>query len=342
MSATTVSTVLGPVEVGELGAVDAHDHLLLDWSFGPTADADLRLDDRDEATAEAAAFRDAGGGTIVDAMPTGVGRDVDGLMEVSRRSGVHVVATCGYHKSAYYPPSHWARRYGPDEQFGLLLDELTHGIDRHDYTGPLVQRTHARPGVLKCATSHNAADRFERACFEVVAALHSESGLPVMTHTDHGTYAHEQLDLLERSGVPPSAIALSHMDRNPDPVLHATLARRGAFLIYDGVGRERYRPLCDVVRVIRTLCDDGLESSLILGADVARRSLRTAAGGPGVAGLFTSHVHALHQAGFTHETVQTLLVGNPARWLVGSHRTIPSAGTNQGATTTAEPEAAGS
>lgn len=313
-----VVTVLGRVEAADLGVVDAHEHLLLRWEYGPTADPDLCLDDRAEAVAEAKAFGIAGGGTIIDAMPTGLGRDVEGLIEVSRRSGVHVVATCGYHKSAYYPVTHWARRYAPNVQVELLFAEIEEGIDRYDYAGPNVERSSARPGVLKIATSYNAISEFERRSVEVVAEVHRISGLPVITHTEQGTFAHQQLDLLEEYGVDASRVALSHLDRNPDHVLMQELASRGAYLIFDGVGRDDHRPLSAVTTVIRRLAETGFATSVLLGGDVARRSLRIRSGGPGVAGILTSHVAALRSAGCDDRTVGLFTETNPARWLTAA------------------------
>ena len=62
------------------------------------------LDEVDTATDELALYREAGGGTVVDATPVGLGRDPAGLREIARRTGVHVVMGSGYYVAAFHPP----------------------------------------------------------------------------------------------------------------------------------------------------------------------------------------------------------------------------------------------
>lgn len=316
MTMRGVQTVLGEVSVDALGVVDAHDHLLIRPGLGPTADSELQLLEVSEAIDEAEAFGKAGGDTILDAMPTACGRDIGGLVQISKNADIHVIATSGYHKADYYPEPHWANYYDHDQQVNLLIDEIRKGIDRYDYRGPAVQRSNVLPGVLKVGSSYNAIRPLERRFFEVVADVQLETGLPILTHTDHGTCGHEQLDLLTSRGVDPQDIALSHIDRNPDPGLHASLARRGAYLIHDGFGRECYRPLSSLVKVIERLVAEGLTDQLMLGGDVARRSLRRTAGGAGIAGLLTRMRPALQDGGIDAAILNQALRGNPAQWLV--------------------------
>ena len=179
----------------------------------------------------------------------------------------------------------------------------------------MTERTQVRPGLLKIATGYNRVRPFELRAIDAVAAVQRQTGLPLMTHADHGTYALRQLDLLEERGVPAARIAISHLDRNPDPGLHRQVAARGAMLIYDGVGRERYRPFSAVAAIVRLLLDAGHGGQLLLGADIATRSLRRIAGGIGTAGLIDDAVPALVRYGVPEDAVRTMLVANPARFL---------------------------
>ena len=60
-----------------------------------------------------------------------------------------------------------------------------------------------------------------------------------MVHLEHGSAAFELLEVLASDGVRPEAVLLAHVDRNPDPGLHAELAAAGAYLGYDGFARTR-------------------------------------------------------------------------------------------------------
>ncbi|MCZ0990804.1 hypothetical protein O1M54_44040 [Streptomyces diastatochromogenes] len=80
---STVRTVLGDLRPEELGVCDAHDHLFLRSPQLPG----LELDDVSAARAELAAFRAAGGGSVVQWTPYGMGRRTADLPGLSRATG---------------------------------------------------------------------------------------------------------------------------------------------------------------------------------------------------------------------------------------------------------------
>ena len=73
--------------------------------------------------------------------------------------------------------------------------------------------------------------------------------MAVMVHLEHGTAAAEVLDLLEADGVPADRVVLAHADRLLDPGWHLELARRGAYLGYDGAARHRPGPRLRAARL---------------------------------------------------------------------------------------------
>ena len=70
MAGSHVVSVTGPVPVGRLGVVDAHDHLLMD-SPGMPGQAFTDVDRTIEETVDG---RESGIGTIVEMTPIGLGR----------------------------------------------------------------------------------------------------------------------------------------------------------------------------------------------------------------------------------------------------------------------------
>ncbi len=310
-----VRTVLGDIDAGKLGRVDTHEHLMIMGGPIVDRDPDTLLDDVDEAVSEVSAFRDAGGGTIIDAIPVACGRDPNALVEISRKTGVHIVATSGFHRSTSYPERHWARRYPVELLTSVLDDDVVRGIDAWDLAGPVVDSTAVLPGVLKLATGLNAIDPAEHRMLKAVAAVHRSRDLPILTHTERGTFASRQLDLLQDEGVDPSRVMVGHLDRLPDLEVHRDLAKRGAFLGYDGLAREKYRPFRAVTEVVRQLILEGFGGQLLLGGDVGRRSMRLASGGLGIVGVLTTMVPDLRSGGITAESIQEILIANPARFL---------------------------
>lgn len=278
-----VRTVLGDIDATTLGIVDAHDHVLIRASWGTFREPELLLSSPDEAREELNAFARNGGGTVVDCMPSACGRDAAGLAEASRLSGVNVVATAGYHLSTYYPPWHWYHEVDEAKLSAIVRAEVAEGFDLNDNNGPDLIRSSIRPGQLKVAAGFHRMSLAESRAMSAVAAVQIESGLPLAVHIESGADPHRPLDLLHRLGVAPDAIVLAHMDRNPDWTLHAEVMERGAWLSYDGMYRERTRPVSAVIECLSRASSQ--ISRILVGGDVARSPQRLAKGGSGIAGL---------------------------------------------------------
>lgn len=309
-----VRTVLGDIDAADLGRVDSHDHLIINGGPGTVRTPDLLLDDVDDAVREAEEFRAAGGGTIVDMMPPGAGRSVAALTEIARRSGVHIIAVTGFHKPEYYDKLHWARCGDEETLVKVLLDDCK-GADRWDYWRPFGERLSARPGLIKWATNYNSITAAHQVTLRAIARVSLETGLPIITHTEHGTAALRQLDLLEACGVPPDRVALSHMDRNPDLGLHKALADRGCFLVYDGAGREKYHPVSAIAALLGAMVEAGHGDRILLGGDLAMRAERLSRGGIGIRGVLTEFAAGLQRNGVARETIDRCLVDNPRSYL---------------------------
>ncbi|NUR88705.1 MAG: phosphotriesterase, partial [Nonomuraea sp.] len=155
----TVVAVTGEVAAASLGAVLPHEHLLSDFAppddtpeawarvgrVRPTAASALRLyrapltmdllgevglgaPNRDDwllgdlglAAAEAAAFRDAGGGTIVDLTTARHGRNPAGLRRIAELTGLTIVMGCAPHPTDPRDAGRLAEG---------LVRELTEGVD---------------------------------------------------------------------------------------------------------------------------------------------------------------------------------------------------------------------
>jgi predicted metal-dependent phosphotriesterase family hydrolase len=139
-----------------------------------------------------------------------------------------------------------------------------------------------------------------------------------MVHLEHGSATFEVLERLAGLGVPASAVVLAHVDRNPDPVLHAELAAAGAYLGYDGFARSLRWPDSVLLDCLERSAERGAAARILIGGDVARRSRYRGYGGmPGLAYL-GERVLPRWQRTAPAELVDAVLVTNPARWLSGT------------------------
>jgi predicted metal-dependent phosphotriesterase family hydrolase len=306
-------TVLGDVDVSTLGRTNAHEHLAISSGLITVQHPDYRLDDPERGVIEAQDFHDAGGQTIVDTTPCGAGRDAKALVAISRATGVHVIASTGFHKEGYYLDSHWRFHYSAEEIAGLWRDEIEHGVELSAYEGPHIKRSTAQAGVVKVAADYQHISKHARKAFEAAGQVHRVTGVPVLTHSEAGTVMLEQVRLLESHGIAPQHVVISHADRNPDWFVHRDVAQSGAYLEYDCPGRVKYFPESTIVALIRKMFDLGLEKHLLFGGDNARRSYWKAyGGGPGIAYILRSFVPRLLREGFTQAQIDQVLIANPS------------------------------
>lgn len=311
-----VRTVLGDIDSGRLGRTDYHEHL---FQVSPLLPGD-ELDDEPASQQEAMLLRASGIAAMVDATPTGLGRDPAALARISRAAELHVIATTGAHREAHYGPGHWLTTLTETELAVRFVADIGDGIpaaDARERGSPATTDDGRviRAGMLKAGIGYWSWTPFERRVLGAVAAAHAQTGAPVMVHLEHGSATFEVLDLLGSLGVPADAVVLAHLDRNPDPGLHADLAAAGAYLGYDGWARTRLRPDSVLLDCLVAAAELGAGDRLLLGGDVARRSRYQAYGGrPGLAYLGTRVVTRLEKGGHA-ELVEAALVHNPRRLL---------------------------
>ena len=303
-----VRTVLGDVPADRLGMCWAHEHLVIDGGVAKLVNPEISLQRVEDAVAELAPCVAAGLGAVVDAMPADAGRNVAKLAAISRRAGVHVVAATGLHHARYYGERHWGELLDPDELAELFVADLTDGIDANDCNGPVVRRTPHRAGVVKVAGSLDGPSARDRRIFEAAAIAAARVGAALLTHCEAGTGGLAQLALLQKLGVPPGRVILSHTDKLADRGYHRELLASGCYLVYD----QGLRTPETTARLVAWMVEDGHGDRLLLGTDAARRSLWTVLGGaPGLAALATGLGRRL--AGELGQAVMDRIwVANPA------------------------------
>ena len=288
-----------------------HEHLLM---RSPLLRGE-ELDDLEKSTREAVELREAGIDALVELTTIGLGRDPQGVADIAARSGLHIVLATGVHREAHYPPELWVHRTATEELAELFIRDITQGCEATDYSGPQKRPTRIRAGVIKVGAGYWSISPLERRVFEAASEAHRVTDASVACHLELGSAAWEVLEALEATDIAPERIMLAHVDRNPDPGLHAELAAAGAYLGYDGMARVKYWPdsvLLDCLLRVATL---GGADRLLLGGDVARRTAFRSYGGlPGLAYLPRRFVPRLAEMG-GEDLVRRILVDNPARFL---------------------------
>ena len=322
MSSTTLSdrgvvrTVLGDRPAIELGRCDYHEHL---FQTSPLLTGD-ELDDEIASRSEAIELHAAGITAMVEATPTGLGRDPAGVARISKSTGLGVIHVSGAHRSEHYAAGHWllaegvedlAERFRCDVRDGLpSQDDVSRGPTAVGPTGEPV-----RAGLLKAGVGYWRIDGFEQRVLTAVAIAAVETGVSVMVHLEYGSAAWQVLDRLATAGLPAERVVLAHIDRNLDPGLHAELTLAGAYIGYDGMARHREAPDSAILDCLERVLNSGDTSRVVLGGDVARRSRYHSYGGmPGLSYLPLHFIPRLRER-IGQNLTEQLLVANPARLL---------------------------
>ncbi len=313
MAAGRGRTVLGDLDPMDLGVCYAHEHLIIDPSTSTDRFPEFSLDSVENAVAELCRFHADGGRAMVDSMPCDCGRNVIKLAEISRRTGVHILAPTGLHREVYYDSGHWSFSYSAEEISDLFVAEIAEGIDEWDYGGPLVRRSTSRAGLIKVASGPNRLSDRDRKIFDAAGAAHTRSGAPILTHTEQGTAALEQVEALTQAGVDLEHVVLSHTDKRPDFGYHREILSTGVKVEYDSAFRwaeGRGNPTLDL---ILELIGD-FESQILLGMDAARPAYWKAYGGaPGLSFLLNEFTVLMKSRGLTDAQWRSIFVDNPSR-----------------------------
>jgi predicted metal-dependent phosphotriesterase family hydrolase len=308
-----VRTVLGDIDSGEMGVTYAHEHLIIDGRRPVELSADFLLADVERLAAELTGAAAAGLRTAIDAMPADCGRNPAKLAELSRRSGVRVVAATGLHHERFYGPSHWSLRASEDELADLFVADIDDGIDERDDGGPIVRRTDVRAGIVKVGGSLGGPSARDVPIFRAAAATHARTGVPVHTHCEAGTGALEQIRVLVDAGLPAAHTSPSHVDKVVDRAHHRELFATGAFAVYDGAFRWGDQPNA-TLQLLEWAVADGNAGQVMLGMDAARQGYYAAFGGtPGLSYLLRGFSDELEARGLGTEMRHAFFVDNPAR-----------------------------
>ncbi len=308
-----IRTVLGDIPAEELGFTDAHEHLIIDRDYVLTLNPDYRLDNIEKTSKEVKSFLDAGGKSFVEMTCLAFGRSAKKMVEVSKCTGAHIIASTGFHRPNFYMDSHWRFLYSADQLARILIEEIEIGMDENQYNGPIIDRTNAKAGVIKIATGYFVIKPEDMVTIEAAAIAHKETGVPIITHTENGTLGLEQVEILGSYGVAPQNIIVGHYDRNPDFFLHKELAQTGCYLEYDTPSRRKYFPEANFIELVRKMVDAGFEKQILWGGDLSRRSYQTAYGGqPGLSYILNKFIPRMRAEGFSDAIINDIFIHNPS------------------------------
>lgn len=347
-----IMTVLGPIDASELGKTITHEHLFIDlscylrppkpgedpgWFHDPVRMENLHLmhrdpygnrdncilDDIDLAVREVGIFKALGGRTIVDVTLVDIGRDVVKLAEVSRRTGLNILAGCGHYIRSSYPPgvAEMTEQQLTDE----LLREIRHGVGD----------TGIRPGIIGEIGTGDPIDPVEIKMLRAAARAQVETGLAITVHVHApGRRGNEVLDVLIGEGVRPDKIILDHICASlahldiefTDAIRYIeSLLARGCYVEFDLCGNSSYFQTethswwqatdRERAKALAILCRAGYAKQFLLSQDIGHKHYLREYGGWGYGHVLDAFSQHMREAGIDATTIAGFLTDNPARAL---------------------------
>jgi phosphotriesterase-related protein len=296
-------TTLGPKRADELGTILPHEHVFVDLrtpdtpGFAEAEAADvvaLMVPEIDKARA-------LGVTALVECTPVGVGRRADLDRAVSEAAGFPIVVPTGIYREPWVPD--WAIKASEDEIADWMLRELNEGIEESG----------VRAGWIKLSAGDDGITEIEKKILRAGAHAGRATGAVIGSHTIKGRVVMDQFDIVEKAGYTAERFISIHTQAEPDFAMHLAVARRGAWIEYDGIGGWGEDE--DYVRNINRVLDAGLGDRLLLSHD--RGWFDPAQPGGGIPKpytyLFEVFLPKLRESGVDETTIAKLTRDNPFR-----------------------------
>ena len=296
-------TTLGPKRAEDLGMILPHEHVFVDlrtWDkpgYGEAEAADVvRL-----MAPEIEAIKARGITALVECSTVGVGRRADLDRAVSLATGFPIVVPTGVYREPWVPP--FAQQASEDELADWMIGELTGEIESSG----------VRAGWIKISAGDDGITPVEAKILRAAARAGKATNAVIGSHTIKGRVVLEQLDIIEAAGYSAERFISIHTQAEPDFAMHLAVARRGAWIEYDGIGGwgedETY------VKNIHRVLDAGLGDQLLLSHDRGWYDPALPGGGTPKPYTYLSDVFLpkLRASGVDAATIATLTRDNPFR-----------------------------
>jgi len=327
-------TVLGPVEADQLGHILPHEHILMEFpelNIPPmypelvekkvTIDMlgklrrhiwsckdNLCLDQPEIAQQEISSFKRSGGGTIVDVTPVGLGRSVSAVAEISRNTGVHIVAGCGFYIQVGHPAE--IRDLSAQEIARRLVKEVEEGIEG----------TGIRAGIIGEVGVSSPMHPDEEKVLRGAVQAHLQTGAPLSIHQHGGNEIKQIHQILQQEGVSPQGVILSHMG-SAGHELRWWAAGQGYYIEIDCFGNEYYLDALagvivrdpERVKTVKELIEKGYLRQILISNDVALKMLWKKYGGWSYEHILVNIKPFMLRQGIPPKAVDTMIYYNPMR-----------------------------
>lgn len=284
--------------------------------YDPYCNADnMSVKEMDDVCFELKKLKEIGGQTLVEATGSkSIGRNIHKIAEAAEHSQINVIASTGYYLSKFETEEKLLR---PADQIAKEYEhDLTIGIDGTDIKAGLIGELGVSPLFTKGEENNLRAG--------ALAHLNNRN-VSINIHMPGWLrYGKKVLDIIiDEMGATPEKISLAHSDPSgSDYDYQKSLLDRGVYLEFDMIAQDISFPkegigpsVMETVENVYRLIQNGYENQIVLSHDVFLKQMYTKNGGNGYIFVPTVFVSLLMQKGISQETVNKLIIQNPANLL---------------------------
>lgn len=252
---SVLHTTLGPRTRDQLGLILPHEHVFVDLRL-PDQPGYAQADMEDVVrvmSPQIEAIKALGVTALVECTTGGVGRRADIDRAVSLATDFPIVVPTGNYREPWIPA--WIAEASEDELASWMLEELDEGIRGAGF----------RAGWIKLSAGDDGITPLEATILRAAARAGKATNAVIGSHTIRSRVVHDQLDIMEAAGYSPARFISIHTQEEPDFEAQLSVARRGAWIEYDNVGRAEDETV--IGQILRVL-DAGFADRLLLSHDL--------------------------------------------------------------------------
>ena len=296
-------TTHGPLEADKVGRILPHEHIFVDLrqptvpNHGEAAAEDVVA----LMAPELERARAAGITALVECTPVGVGRRADLVLAVAKAANFPIVLPTGIYREPWIPE--WAHEWTEHQLLHWMRLEMQEGINDSGVKAGFIKLSAGDDGLTSC----------EIKILRAAAQAAHRTGAVIASHTIRGEVVRNQLNILDEYDMPATRFIWVHAQAEPDLELNVALARRGAWIEYDGIGWSNDDDM--YIERIQRICDEGLCDQVLLSMDRGWYDPAQPKGGTPkpFTYLTENFLPKLRAAGIPEEAIHKFTVDNPFR-----------------------------
>jgi phosphotriesterase-related protein len=345
---STVNTVLGPIDTGQLGDTMVHVHLtghIMCWFHMPDSGIqrglseskitlrnlglvrrnatlfkdNIVLDDLELAIREAREFRLAGGQTfIINDLP-GMGRDPIALQKIARATAINIVASTGWYVQASQPPEVASKSV--EELADIMIKEIMDGIGNTGIKAGNIGE------IGMSGAPHEPFQPGEEKALRAAARAQKATGLTLTLHPNYlADHWDTYISILEKEGANLGKCYMSHLGFFKPEIAQRILKQGVGFVSYDQLGHEQlfeniagpgigFPTDKEEVQSVMAVLNAGYADRLLLSNEVAMKTCYKEYGGWGYSHVHENIIPWLRSLGASAQQIHSIMVDNPRRLL---------------------------